>query len=80
MADRSRTATPVADSSTDRRAFDTYVAEDYVQHNAGLTDGRAAVPVAALVDLYRADGNRIVEHWDVILPWPVAAATDHPMF
>jgi predicted SnoaL-like aldol condensation-catalyzing enzyme len=101
-----------------RTAFDTYVAEDYVQHNPGLPDGRDAArdplaqmfgdpgfvpevvrllvdgdlcavplriardgsPVAAVVDLYRWDGEQVVEHWDVIQPWPAASANDHPMF
>jgi predicted SnoaL-like aldol condensation-catalyzing enzyme len=101
-----------------RAAFDTYVAEDYVQHNPGLADGRDAArdalatmfadpsfdidgvrmlvdgdlcalhlrprrdgqAVAAVVDIYRAEEDRIVEHWDVIQPWPAASANDHPMF
>jgi predicted SnoaL-like aldol condensation-catalyzing enzyme len=101
-----------------RTAFDTYVAEDYVQHNPGLPDGRDAArdplarmfadpgfspevvrllvdgdlcavhlrisrdggPVAAVVDLYRAAGDRVVEHWDVIQPWPATSANDHPLF
>ena len=41
---------------------------------------RAGEPVAAVVDFYRADGDRIVEHWDVIQPWPAQSANDHPMF
>jgi predicted SnoaL-like aldol condensation-catalyzing enzyme len=101
-----------------RAAFDGFVAEEYVQHNPGLPDGRAAArdalavkfgdpafsievvrtlvdgdlcalhllprrngePVAAVVDIYRADGDRIVEHWDVLQPWPSTSANDHPMF
>jgi predicted SnoaL-like aldol condensation-catalyzing enzyme len=101
-----------------RTAFDRYVADDYVQHNPGLPDGRDAArdalaekfadpafsvevvrmlvdgdlcalhiravrdgrPSAAVVDVYRVDGDRIVEHWDVIQPWPSSAANDHPMF
>jgi predicted SnoaL-like aldol condensation-catalyzing enzyme len=101
-----------------RRAFDEYVAEDYVQHNPGLPDGRNAArdalaekfadpsfdirvmrmlragefcvlhllasrdgaPAAAVVDMYRADGPQITEHWDVIQPWPATSANDHPMF
>ena len=101
-----------------RTAFDTYVAEDYIQHNPGLADGRDVArdalsekfgdptfsvtvermlvdgdlcalhirarrdgkPAAAVVDFYRADGDRIIEHWDVIQPWPAQSANDHPMF
>ena len=42
-----------------------------------VRDGTA---VAAVVDFYRADGDSIVEHWDVIQPWPANSANDHPMF
>jgi predicted SnoaL-like aldol condensation-catalyzing enzyme len=101
-----------------RRAFDESVAEDYIQHNPGLPDGRNAArdalaekfaepsfditvmrmlcagefcvlhllagrdgaPAAAVVDIYRSDGKQIVEHWDVIQPWPTTSANDHPMF
>jgi predicted SnoaL-like aldol condensation-catalyzing enzyme len=41
---------------------------------------RDGEPVAAVVDIYRAEGDRIVEHWDVIQPWPASSANDHPMF
>jgi predicted SnoaL-like aldol condensation-catalyzing enzyme len=46
-------------------------------HIRARRDGES---VAAVVDLYRADGDRIVEHWDVIQPWPAQSANDHPMF
>jgi predicted SnoaL-like aldol condensation-catalyzing enzyme len=46
-------------------------------HLRASRDGR---PAAAVVDIYRAEGDRIVEHWDVLQPWPVASANDHPMF
>lgn len=35
---------------------------------------------AAVVDLYRLEGGKIVEHWDVIQPVPETAANPHPMF
>jgi predicted SnoaL-like aldol condensation-catalyzing enzyme len=38
------------------------------------------VPSAAVVDIYRAEGDRVVEHWDVLQPWPATTANDHPMF
>ena len=41
---------------------------------------RGGKPAAAVVDFYRAEGDRIVEHWDVIQPWPAQSANDHPMF
>jgi len=45
-------------------AFARYAAPDYVQHNPGIGDGRAA----AVADFYRLKDGRIVEHWDVIQP------------
>jgi predicted SnoaL-like aldol condensation-catalyzing enzyme len=48
-----------------------------VLHLRASSDGR---PTAAVVDIYRADGDRIVEHWDVLQPWPAMSANDHPMF
>jgi predicted SnoaL-like aldol condensation-catalyzing enzyme len=48
-----------------------------VLHLCPRRDGR---PSAAVVDIYRAEGDRIVEHWDVIQPWPATSANEHPMF
>ena len=48
-----------------------------VLHIRARRDGE---PVAAVVDIYRAEGDRIVEHWDVLQPWPGTSANDHPMF
>jgi len=41
---------------------------------------RPGAPDAAVADIYRFDGGRIVEHWDVLQQVPVHAAHDHPMF
>ena len=37
-------------------------------------------PVAAVADIYRFDGDRIVEHWDVLQPMPAEPVHDHPLF
>ncbi|WP_221584663.1 nuclear transport factor 2 family protein [Microbacterium sp. G2-8] len=37
-------------------------------------------PVAAVADIYRFSGGRIVEHWDVLQPVPDRAVHDHSMF
>ena len=102
-----------------RKAFFLYVAEDYIQHNPNILDGREAAievlepkfsaPAAtfdikrilvdgdlaaihlhgrfspdssggAVVDLYRLEGGKIVEHWDVLQPVPEACINPHPMF
>lgn len=31
-------------------------------------------------DFFRLEDGRIVEHWDVLQPWPEESANDHPMF
>jgi predicted SnoaL-like aldol condensation-catalyzing enzyme len=102
-----------------RAAFERHVAEDYIQHNPGIADGRNAAIRAlepkfsapgfrtdvklvlvdgehavihvharmapderggAVADLYRLQGGRIVEHWDVLQPVPELSANEHPMF
>ncbi|WP_315761447.1 nuclear transport factor 2 family protein [Sphingomonas sp. Y38-1Y] len=102
-----------------KTAFERHVAPDYIQHNPGIPDGRAAavaalapmfaqggrefrikrilvdgdmaaihvhaIPTpgsrgAAVFDLYRLKGGRIVEHWDVIQPIPETSKNAHPMF
>jgi predicted SnoaL-like aldol condensation-catalyzing enzyme len=32
------------------------------------------------VDLFRLDGGKVVEHWDVLQPFPEESANPHPMF
>ena len=32
------------------------------------------------VDIFRLDDGKVVEHWDVLQPWPEESANPHPMF
>ena len=100
-------------------AFAAHVAEDYIQHNPTITDGRQAAvdaltekfatngarfdvqrilvdgdfalihikasfpgrPVAAVADIYRLEGGKVVEHWDVLQSMPDTPPQNaHPMF
>lgn len=102
-----------------RAAFETHVADAYIQHNPGIADGRdaaiealtpmfsredasfdvkrivvdgdiavihlhgrgdAATPGAAVADIYRLEGGKIVEHWDVIQPISDQTVNPHPYF
>ena len=100
-------------------AFVAHVADDYIQHNPTIADGRQAAvdaltgkfategarfdvqrilvdgdhalihvkasfpgrPVAAVADIYRLSGGKVVEHWDVLQPMPEGPPQNpHPMF
>jgi predicted SnoaL-like aldol condensation-catalyzing enzyme len=53
---------------------------DYVilhSHWRGLSDGPRG---EAVVDIYRLDNGKVVEHWDVIQPIPETAAHNNTMF
>lgn len=102
-----------------REAFEEFVAENYIQHNPGLSDGREAAIVAltplfsrtdmqfnikrilvdgdhaaihlhaisperprgtAVVDVFRLERGKIVEHWDVLQAVPPESKNSHPMF
>ena len=32
------------------------------------------------VDIFRLEDGKVVEHWDVLQPWPEESANPHPMF
>lgn len=42
--------------------------------------GDPATSGAAVADIYRLKGGKIVEHWDILQPMPVKSANPHPMF
>ncbi len=103
-----------------RRAFESWVHPDYIQHKPSLPDGREAVvvflegllerfpertftihrvissedlvavhyhsqaseddPGFAVVDIFRVEDCRMVEHWDVVQPVPEDSANDNTMF
>jgi predicted SnoaL-like aldol condensation-catalyzing enzyme len=53
---------------------------DYVilhSHWRGLSDNP---PGEAVVDIYRLEDGKVVEHWDVIQPIPETAANENTMF
>lgn len=37
-------------------------------------------PVAAVADIYRLSGGRVVEHWDVLQRLPEDVVSEHPFF
>ena len=102
-----------------REAFETYVVEDYIQHNPNIADGREAAIRAlgpmfsnptftvevkrdlvdgdmavvhlharsspeerggAVMDMFRLENGKIVEHWDVLQEIPEKTVSPHPMF
>ena len=103
-----------------KEAFDTWVREDYIQHNPVAPDGREPAIDAlsgwlstqpdftydvkriiadgdlvavhmharptpedrgfAVVDIFRVEGCKIAEHWDVLQPVPEISANNNTMF
>jgi predicted SnoaL-like aldol condensation-catalyzing enzyme len=44
------------------------------------TKSRQGNKTISVMDIFRIDGSKIVEHWDVMQEVPAKAANDHPMF
>jgi predicted SnoaL-like aldol condensation-catalyzing enzyme len=44
------------------------------------TRSRQGNKTISVMDIFRIDGSKIVEHWDVLQEVPAKAANDHPMF
>ena len=56
------------------------VAEDDIVVTHGLVKFSADDRGTVAADLFRLEEGKIVEHWDVLQPFPEESANDHPMF
>jgi predicted SnoaL-like aldol condensation-catalyzing enzyme len=46
----------------------------------GLVRFTADDPGSVAADFFRLEDGKVVEHWDVLQPWPQESANPHPMF
>lgn len=56
------------------------IAEDDLVVVHGLLKTSAEDPGTVAADFFRLENGKIVEHWDVLQPFPQASVNDHPMF
>lgn len=72
--------TPMFDGSPDARFEIQRVLVDGDLAMVHVRASRPGSPDAAVADIYRFEGERIVEHWDVLQPVPENPVSRHPMF
>ena len=56
------------------------VGEGDIVATHGLMKTFAEDPGTVVADFFRLENGKIVEHWDVLQPFPETSANDHPMF
>ena len=56
------------------------IAEDDLVVTHGVVKFAAEDRGTVAVDIFRLEDGRVVEHWDVLQPWPEESANPHPMF
>ena len=56
------------------------IAEDDIVVAHSLLKLTAEDAGTVVVDIFRLEAGRIVEHWDVMQPFPETSVNDHPMF
>ena len=56
------------------------VAEGDIVVTHGLIKTSPDDPGTVAADFFRLEDGKIVEHWDVLQPFPETSANDHPMF
>jgi predicted SnoaL-like aldol condensation-catalyzing enzyme len=58
----------------------TVIAEGDLVVTHGVVKFSAEDRGTVAVDIFRLDDGEVVEHWDVVQPWPEECANRHPMF
>jgi predicted SnoaL-like aldol condensation-catalyzing enzyme len=56
------------------------VAEGDIVVTHGVVRFTADDPGTVAADFFRLEDGKVVEHWDVLQPWPEESANPHPMF
>ena len=56
------------------------IAEDDLVVTHGVVKFSADDRGFVAVDIFRLEDGKVVEHWDVLQPWPEESANPHPMF